>query len=238
MIKLTVAARCEKYLQQLTDRVRGEKDIKLLSTIIVKDYRGELKQAHAFVNQMIEQQPDIFLLDQNLLRDAAAIDLERILGLKNKFHTMKTIIVGKRYNEENVMAMMMLHGGIQGFFRTGQDHKNLIKCIRKVARGELWLDAMLAARVVAELIKEFTKKRDRLKYLTHLSNAKLDMLSPREMEILELISQSMTNEEIADELSLSELTVKTHLRQIFTKAGIRNRTEAALVYTRHALISY
>jgi NarL family two-component system response regulator LiaR len=58
------------------------------------------------------------------------------------------------------------------------------------------------------------------------------------MEIMELISKSMTNEEIADKLFISSKTVKTHLRNIFMKAGIRNRVEAALVYTRHTLISH
>jgi NarL family two-component system response regulator LiaR len=55
---------------------------------------------------------------------------------------------------------------------------------------------------------------------------------------MELISKSMTNEEIADKLFLSAKTVKTHLRNIFAKADIRNRVEAALIYTRHALISH
>jgi DNA-binding CsgD family transcriptional regulator len=68
--------------------------------------------------------------------------------------------------------------------------------------------------------------------------ANLEMLSPREMEVMALISKSMTNEEIADKLFLSSKTVKTHMRNIFAKAGIRNRVEAALIYTRHALISH
>jgi DNA-binding NarL/FixJ family response regulator len=193
---------------------------------------------YAFVKQMIERKPDIFLLDQVILRDMVALDLERVLSYRNKFPTMNTIIVGKRFNEENVMAMMMLHKGVRGFFRITQDDKHLIKCIRNVARGEFWLDATLTTRIIAELIKECMKKKDRLKYLTQLGKAKMEMLSPREMEILELLSHSMTNEEIAEELSLSEETVKTHLHKIFKKAGIRNRVEAALAYTRHALISY
>jgi DNA-binding CsgD family transcriptional regulator len=107
-----------------------------------------------------------------------------------------------------------------------------------VARGEFWLDAELTTRVFEEFIKELKKSRDRLTSLTHLSMAKLEMLSPREMEVMALISQSMTNEEIADKLFLSSKTVKTHLRNIFAKGGIRNRVEAALIYTRHALMSH
>jgi len=55
---------------------------------------------------------------------------------------------------------------------------------------------------------------------------------------MELISHSMTNEEIADKLFLSPKTVKTHIRNIFQKAGIRNRVEAALLYARHTLMSH
>jgi len=149
---------------------------------------------------------------------------------------VKTIIAGERYNEENVMAMMQ--GGVQGFFKIALSDAHLIKCIRVVARGEFWLDAELTKRVFEEVIKEFKNKRDRLKPLTHLNTGKMEMLSPREMEVLSLISQSMTNEEIAERLFLSPKTVKTHLRNIFSKSGMRNRVEAALVYTRHTQISH
>ena len=204
--------------------------------VIIKDLESEAEQVLAFMKQMVEQQPDIFLFDQAILRDVAALDLEKILDYRDKLPTMKTIIVGIRFNEENVMAMML--GGVRGFFRFALGDEQLIKCIRVVARGEIWLEAEMTTRVFEEFIKEFTKKRDLLKSLTDLSSAKLDTLSPREMEIMELISQSMTNEEIADKLFISSKTVKTHLRNIFVKAEIRNRVEAALLYTRHALISH
>ncbi|MGA2782714.1 MAG: response regulator transcription factor [Smithella sp.] len=236
MIKLAVVTRDEKYLKQLTNRLHREKDISLLSTIIIKNLESEVKQAIAFAEQMVEQQPDILLLDQIILLEVASLDLERTLDYRNKLSTIKTIIVGKRYNEENVMAMMQ--AGAQGFFRTELGEEQLIKCIRVVDRGEIWLDAEMTTRVLKECIKEFTKKKDLLASLIHLSSAKLDMLSSREMEVLELISKSMTNEEIAEKLFISPKTVKTHLRNIFVKARIRNRVEAALLYTRHALMSH
>jgi two-component system, NarL family, response regulator DegU len=233
--KLTVVTYDEKFLRRLTNCLGGEKDISLVSKLIIKNLQSEVRQALAFVKQMIEQQPDILLLDQIILRDMAALDFERILGYRDKLPTVKTIIVGERYNEENVMAMMQ--GGVQGFFRIALDDAHLTKCIRVVARGEFWLDAELTKRVFEEVIKEFKNKKDRLKPLTRLSTEKMAMLSPREIEVLELISESMTNEEIAEKLFLSPKTVKTHLRNIFSKSGMRNRVEAALVYTRHAQIS-
>ena len=134
--------------------------------------------------------------------------------------------------------MVMIEAGARGFFRTALGNELLIKCIRMVARGEIWLEADLITWVFEELRKEVVEKRKRLKSLAHLSSAQLNILSPREMEVLALISESMTNEEIADKLFLSPKTVKTHLRNIFSKSGIRNRVEAALLYTRHAMMSH
>ena len=84
------------------------------------------------MKQMIEQQPDIVLLDQAILRDVAALDLEIILNYRNKLPDMKIIIVGIRFNEENVMAMMQ--GGVRGFFRIALGDEQLIKCIRMVVQ--------------------------------------------------------------------------------------------------------
>jgi DNA-binding NarL/FixJ family response regulator len=236
MIKLAVVTHDEKYLQQLINRLRKEKDIRLLSTIIIKDLETEVKQVLAFMQQMVKQLPDVLIFEQAILRDVAAVDLEKILYYMDKLPTMKAIIIGIRFNEENVMAMML--GGVRGFFRFEHGVEQLIKCIRVVVRGEIWLDAETNTRVYEEFFKKFRKRRDLIQPLTELSSEKLDMLSPREMEVMELISHSMTNEEIAEKLFLSPKTVKTHLRNIFMKAEIKNRVEAALLYTRHVLKSH
>ena len=233
MIKLAVVIHDEKYLQKLINRLHNEKDIKLLSAVIIEDLESEAEKVLAFMEQLVKQPPDILLFEQAILRDVAALDLEKIIYYMDKLPSMKTIIIGIRFNEENVMAMMQ--GGVRGFFRFALGDEKLINCIRAVARGEIWLEANLITPVFDEFIKEFMKKRDLIKPLTALNSEKLTMLSPREMEVMELISHSMTNEEIADKLFLSPKTVKTHIRNIFAKAEIRNRVEAALLYARHAL---
>ena len=233
MIKLAVITSHEEYLQQITTRLHGEKDISLLSTFIIEKHSSDQEKLIDFIEQMIEQRPDIFLLEQAILRDVAALNLGIILDHKNKLPQMKVIVVGIRFNEENVMAMMQ--GGVRGFLRFALIDEQLIKCIRVVDRGEFWLEAKLITPVFDEFIKEFMKKKDLIEPLTDLSSDKLKMLSPREMEVMELISHSMTNEEIAEKLFLSPKTVKTHIRNIFEKAEIRNRVEAALLYTRHVL---
>ena len=124
MIKLAIAIRDEKYLQQLINGLRKEKDISLLSTIIIKDLESEAEQVLAFMEQMIEQKPDILLFEQAILRDVAALDLDKILYYMDKLPTMKTIIIGIRFNEENVTAMMQ--GGCGGFSDSHRVTSNLL----------------------------------------------------------------------------------------------------------------
>jgi DNA-binding NarL/FixJ family response regulator len=233
MIKLAIVTRSEEHLQEITNRLHGVKDINLVSAIIIKNPKIKDDQNVASEKQMIEYQPDICLMEQSVLRDSAAIDLKKMLDYRNIFPKMKTIIIGIRFNEENVMAM--IQGGIRGFFRFTQSDDQLIKCIRMVAKGNICLEAELITPVIDEFVKEFMKRRDLLQPLTNLSSEKLKILSPREMDILELISHSMTNEEIAEKLFISPKTVKTHVRNIFQKAAIRNRVEAALLYAHHTL---
>ena len=236
MIKLAIVIHDEKYLQKLINRLHNEKDIKLLSAVIIEDLESEAEKVLAFMEQLVKQPPDILLFEQAILRDVAALDLEKTLSYMDKMPTVKAIIIGIRFNEENVVMMML--GGVRGFFRFEQGVEQLIKCIRVVFRGEIWLDAETNTRVFEEVLKKFRMRRDLIQPLTELHSEKLKRLSPREMEIMELISHSMTNEEIADKLFISSKTVKTHLRNMFLKAEIRNRVEAALLYTRHALTSH
>ena len=236
MIKLAIVIHDEKYLQKLINRLHNEKDIKLLSAVIIEDLESEAEKVLAFMEQLVKQPPDILLFEQAILRDVAALDLEKTLSYMDKMPTVKAIIIGIRFNEENVVMMML--GGVRGFFRFEQGVEQLIKCIRVVFRGEIWLDAETNTRVFEEVLKKFRMRRDLIQPLTELHSEKLKRLSPREMEIMELISHSMTNEEIADKLFISSKTVKTHLRNMFLKAEIRNRVEAALLYTRHAITSH
>jgi len=227
IIKLALVIRDEKYFQHIIKVLQDEKDINVICGINIKDLQAEVQPALDFLEQMIKQDPEILILDQIILREVASLDLERILGYRKRLPNMKTVIVGERYNEENVLVMMQ--GGAHGFFKKEEGDKQLVKCIRVVYKGEYWLEAELINRI----LEEFQNKNNVLASLVKLSTKKLKGLTPREMEILSLVSESMTNEEIGQKLFLSAKTVKTHVRNIFEKTGIRNRVEAALTYTRH-----
>jgi DNA-binding NarL/FixJ family response regulator len=215
---------------RLLNYLRGEKDIIVNKFIVIHNVVDDLDNGLAFINKMIGSPPDIIIVDGIILREAAALSLPPILEFTKKCAGMRAIIIGDRFNEENVIAMMK--GGVRGFLLREHFDVDIIKCIRVVARGEIWLTPKLTGLIVNELIRECEKKFQ-LKSPTSHQLAKMKNISKREMEVMALVSESMTNEEIAQKLFLSAKTVKTHIRNLFEKTGIRNRVEAVLLYIRY-----
>jgi len=114
-----------------------------------------------------------------------------------------------------------LRAGAVGFLLKDAPSENLFAAIREAARGESFLQPSVTTRVLAE----FTRLSDR----TRANPAALvEPLSEREQEILRLISRGASNREIADQLFITEGTVKNHVSNILSKLAVRDRTQAAL----------
>ena len=210
--------------------LRGEKDLIVQGLIVIRNVVNDLDNGLSFINKMIGSPPDIIIVDGIILREAAALSLPPILEFTKKCAGMRAIIIGDRFNVENVIVMMK--GGVRGFLLREHFEADIIKCIRVVDRGEIWLNPKLTGLIVNELLRECEKKFQ-LKSPTSHQLAKMKNISKREMEVMALVSESMTNEEIAQKLFLSAKTVKTHIRNLFEKTGIRNRVEAVLLYIRY-----
>ena len=232
MIKLATVCTDEASEERLLNCLRGEKDIIVHGFIVVGNVVHELEKGAAFLNKMAESPPDIIIVDGKILREAAARSLPPILEYTKKCTITRAIIIGDRFNEENLIAMM--REGARGFLLREHVDADIIKCIHVVAQGELWLSTNLIGRVFDELLRRECETKHVLKSSPNSHHlAKMKTVSRREMEVMALISESMTNEEIAQKLFLSAKTVKTHIRNIFEKTGIRNRVEAVLLYIRY-----
>ena len=230
MITLAIMCTNEACEAQLLKCLHGEKDIIVKGLIIVPNVNQDFDKGVAFINKMVNSPPDIIVVDGKILREAAALSLQTILEFMIKSEPMRAIIIGDRFIEENVLVM--IKGGARGFILRDHVDADIIKCIRVVAQGELWLSSKMVARVVNDLVRESHNKLI-LKSPSSGQLAKMKFISGREMEVMALISESMTNEEIAQKLFLSPKTIKTHIRNIFEKTGIRNRVEAVLLYIRY-----
>jgi len=108
--------------------------------------------------------------------------------------------------------------GARGLFYESDSLDHLPKGIRAIFKGELWLSRQVMSKCVLQ---------KRL-FVAPRSKKVSDILSKREVEILSLLTVGATNQEIADNLSISPCTVKSHLYKIFSKIGVPNRLQAVL----------
>jgi DNA-binding NarL/FixJ family response regulator len=114
-----------------------------------------------------------------------------------------------------------LRAGASGFLLKRTPATDLIAGVRVGAAGE----ALLSPSVTKRLIGEFARRPA----IDRPSPTALDGLTDREREVLGLIAQGLSNREIAEKLFLSEGTVKTHIKRIFFKLDLRDRTQAVIL---------
>ncbi|MGH8791926.1 MAG: response regulator [Stackebrandtia sp.] len=121
-----------------------------------------------------------------------------------------------------------LRAGASGFLLKDAPPDDLIAAVRVVAAGE----ALLAPSVTRRLIEEFARTG-----ATRTRSSRLDVLTSREAEVLTLIARGLSNSEIAARLVVAEQTVKTHVGNVFSKLGLRDRAQAVVCAYESGLVS-
>ncbi|SDF94337.1 DNA-binding response regulator, NarL/FixJ family, contains REC and HTH domains [Lentzea fradiae] len=121
-----------------------------------------------------------------------------------------------------------LQAGASGFLLKHAPARELVHAVRVVAAGE----ALLAPSITKRLIEDFVRARRGEK----VRPARLGVLTERETEILSLVAQGMSNQEIAAHLVLAEQTVKTHVSRVLTKLGLRDRAQAVIAAYESGLV--
>ncbi len=205
-----------------------KKIIGTTSDIEVVDVRSNIKGTTEYIFNTAER-IDLILVSFNILKEVAASNMETIIKLKTKMPETRVVVMGERYVEEEIFRMVK--EGIRGFFvKSDISSEFITKCVRVVAAGEIWMSAKLVGRVFDEFSRYYSEAEGELRSPSPEDMDKLSLLTKREHELLDLVSRSLTNEEIAERLFISTETVKTHVRNIFEKLGSRNRVDATLLY--------
>jgi DNA-binding NarL/FixJ family response regulator len=122
-----------------------------------------------------------------------------------------------------------LSAGASGFLLKDVSPEHLVAAVRLVRSG----DALLAPAITRRLVERFVR-RDTATAAVHRD---LAALTPRELEVLRLLAQGLSNTELAGGLHLSEATVKTHVARILAKLGLRDRVQAVVVAYETGLVS-
>jgi DNA-binding NarL/FixJ family response regulator len=155
--------------------------------------------------------PDITLLD---LRMPVMEGVEVVRRLREKDPRARVIILTTYDTDEEISRA--LKAGAKAYVLKDISADGLIACIRDVLAGKTYL----APAAAAKLAEDVTRVQ----------------LTPRELATLRLLADGKANKEIANELGISERTVKTHLGHLFEKLGVTSRTEAVKVATRRGLV--
>ncbi|HEY4458507.1 MAG TPA: response regulator transcription factor [Pseudonocardiaceae bacterium] len=127
--------------------------------------------------------------------------------------------------DDDALLSGVLRAGAAGFVLKDSPPEDLIRAVRAVAAGDCWLDPTVTARVLATYRQVATVAQPEGK------------LTIRERDVLHAIGQGRSNAEIAAVLSISELTVKSHIGRIFTKLGLRDRAAAIVYAFDHGIVA-
>jgi DNA-binding NarL/FixJ family response regulator len=155
--------------------------------------------------------PDVTLMDLRL-GDMSGFDAIR--AIRSEFPNARVIVLSSYEGDADIREAM--DAGAQGYVAKGMVREELLDVIRTVASGKRRIPAALA-QTLAE----------------HVSD---DQLSPRELEVLQFVSTGKRNKEIAAELHVAEDTVKMHVRNLLSKLGASDRTEAVTIALRRGIL--
>lgn len=172
---------------------------------------AEAGDGRAAVEIYRREQPDIVLTD---LRMPGFSGVELILAVRKEFPDAKFIVITTYDSDEDVYRA--IQSGAKSYLLKDMTKEQITATIRAVQLGE-----QVLPRHVAERLAERQQRGE---------------LTPRETEILELLTRGRSNKEISSALFISEDTVKSHLKTLFAKLGVQDRTEAAISAIRHGII--
>jgi DNA-binding NarL/FixJ family response regulator len=185
---------------------------------------AECADGREAVEQLPALHPDVVLMDIRMpALDGIAATAKLRAGAEPP-----VILVLTTFDEDEVL-WGAIEAGASGFVLKDSSAEDLIAAVRAVAGGGAWFDPGVASRVLGEyrrLVAPAAREEERL-----------DSLTEREHEVLRMVARGATNSEIAAELYLAETTVKTHIGNIFTKLGVRDRAAAIVFAYDHGVVT-
>ena len=180
---------------------------------------GEVSNGLEAVEVARRIKPDIVLMDIQM-PEMDGIAATRALVESASATDSKVLVLTTFELDEYVFQA--LRAGASGFLLKRTPADDLISGIKVVAQGEALLSPSITRRLITEFIKQPNNRA------STVDSERVSLLTERELEVLRLIAQGLSNSEIADQIFVSEGTVKTHVRRIFSKIEVRDRTQAVI----------
>lgn len=170
------------------------------------------RNGHEAIAVFQQQQPDVTLMD---LRMPEMGGVQAITVICNQFPNARIIVLTTYDTDEEIYQG--LRAGAKGYLLKDSEPEELLTAIRTVTKGQQYIPLNVAAKLVQRMTAP--------------------ELSGRELEVLQLVGQGMSNQEISTALNISESTVKTHINRILSKLDVKDRTHAAIIALKRGIAS-
>jgi DNA-binding NarL/FixJ family response regulator len=208
------------FRQGLRRVIEAEDDMEVIIEV------GDGEEALRLAQKMV---PDVIMMDVNI---PTMNGLQVTRSLKAILPNIGVIMLTAYHDDEQIFHA--IKAGAGAYYPKDVTPRKLIEAIRQVSQGNYVIDDNVLAKsqVASWLLKQF----DQISAFGASPDELFVPLSPREMEILQLIARGYSNKEIAHELGISRQTVKNHMTSILRKLSVNDRTQAALYALRRGWI--
>ena len=192
----------------------------LLATETDIEVVGEAANGREAIAQTVNLHPDVILIDL-MMPEMDGIEAVRRITADNA--DTRILVLTSFATDDKVFPA--IKAGALGYLLKDSAPEALINAIRQVYRGE----SSLHPKIARKLLKEISRPMEQAQTL--------DPLTQREVDVLKLVANGLSNQEIANSLTVSEATVRTHVSHILSKLHLASRTQAALYALREGLTS-
>ncbi len=179
---------------------------------------GEAADGEAGIEQAERLRPDVILMD---LVMPTLDGVGAMRALRARVPSARVVVLTSFLEDERLLPA--IEAGAAGYMLKNAEPAELARAIRAAVAGETLIDPAVAARLVRAIADGSRAPQEQL-------------LTRREQEVLELITQGRSNKRIALELGIAEKTVKTHVGHVLAKLGVADRTQAAVLAVREGLV--
>lgn len=214
MIKILIVDDHMMFVDGIASILQAEADIQII---------GKAANSHLAFQLLEKQSVDLVLLDVNL-PDMNGINITK--RLQKEYPTIKILVISM-FNQESYITDILKHGAL-GYILKNTDKEELLKAIRIVHSGQPYFSKQVRETIVQSMLKNQESLPS--------SKGFMPKISRREKEVLVLIAEEYTTQEIGEKLFINNKTVESHRKSLLTKFNVRNSVGLIRVAMKKGLI--